>query len=387
MTSAREGETGDRIIRGRATTEGTAAFRDRFATRTAPDHFRRVQDLWLSSLGIGTYLGEPDEEDDRGYRDSLIAAVKGGLNVIDTAINYRFQRSERTVGGALRALVDEGSGGGLRREEIVVATKGGFLPFDGGYPTDARAWFREALLKPGIARPEEVVADCHVMTPRYLEAQIDWSRRNLGLETLDIYYLHNPETQLQEVTPAEFLRRVRAAFELLEKKVAEGRIGIYGVATWDGLRVPPDRPGHLSLQTLLLAAEQVGGKGHHFRAVQLPLNVLMPEACLQPTQVAGERHEPLAEAARAAGLVVMASGSLLQGRTLRALRPPLHERLPGATTGAQRNLQIVRSAPGIATALVGMKRLVHVEENLAVTALPRLPEQEALAILQACTRL
>src|SRR5262249_33213629 len=153
--------------------------------RLAPDHFREVAGLTVSSIGIGTYLGEPDAADDAGYRDAVIAAVKSGCNVIDTAINYRFQRSERSVGEALRTLF----GAGFGRDEIVVATKGGFIPFDGGYPDDPASWFRSALLEKGIADPDDVVASCHIMTPRYLEAQIEWSRRNLGLETIDIYYL------------------------------------------------------------------------------------------------------------------------------------------------------------------------------------------------------
>ena len=106
----------------------------RFAGRLASDHFREAAGLWLSSIGIGTYLGDPDEADDAGYRDSVVAAVRGGCNVIDSAINYRFQRSERSIGQALRLLAAEG----FRREEIAVATKGGFIPFDGGYPTDMR---------------------------------------------------------------------------------------------------------------------------------------------------------------------------------------------------------------------------------------------------------
>ncbi len=365
---------------GRATLEGTARYKERFRGSVAADHFLTVGDLWLSSLGIGTYLGEPDAKDDEGYRDSIIKAVASGCNVIDSAINYRFQRSERAVGEALRALAADG----FRRDEIVVATKGGFIPFDGGYPANPADWFREALLGPGIAGPDDVVADCHIMTPKYLEAQIEWSRSNLGLETLDIYYLHNPETQLKDVRRDEFLMRVRAAFELFEKKAREGAIGIYGVATWDGFRLAPDHPGHLSLKELLFAAQQAGGERHRFRAIQLPLNIVMGEACVAPTQVLDGRRVPLLEAAAGAGLVVMASGSLLQGQVIRALPPAFERLLPGTRTNAQRGLQIVRSAPGLATALVGMRQPAHVEENMALAALPRLAGEEARKILLAC---
>ncbi len=368
-------------IPGKATLEGTARYRARFSDRAAPDHFIEKGGLWLSSVGIGTYLGEPNAADDIAYREALLAAVRGGCNVIDSAINYRFQRSERNIGAAIRTLVEAGD---LSRDEIVVATKGGFIPFDTDFPTDPAGWFRSALLEPGIAAPEDVVANCHIMTPRYLEAQLDWSRRNLGLDSIDIYYLHNPETQLQEVRRDEFLVRVTSAFELLERKVQDGVVGMYGLATWDGFRVGSDSPGHLSLAEILRAAERAGGKEHHFRAIQLPVNLVMTEACLEPTQLVAGRWVPLLEAARGAGMVVMSSGSLLQGKVIGSLGPAFADLLPETRTDAQRGLQIVRSATGLTTALVGMKRTGHVEENLELARIPRLSGDRARQVMQAC---
>jgi len=365
---------------GRATEKGTDGYRRRFSGKLAEDHFRRHRDWWLSSIGIGTYLGEPGERDDAAYRDAVVATVRSGGNVIDTAVNYRLQRSERSVGAALRILSDEG----FDRSEMVIATKGGFIPFDGEFPGQPTDWFRTALMEPGIASPDDVVANCHIMTPRYLESQVEWSRRNIGVETLDIYYLHNPETQLSEVDRPEFIMRIRAAFEMLERQVAAGRVGIYGVATWDGLRVPPEHKGHLSLRELLAAAEQVGGKDHHFRAVQAPLNLIMGEACLKPTQTSGGGRSTLLEAAADAGITVMASSSLLQGQVITAIPPGFSSLVTGAKTGAQAGLQVVRSAPGLATALTGMKSVAHVSENLGLAAQPRLAAQQATAILRAC---
>src|SRR5262249_59649573 len=105
-------------------------------------------------------------------------------------------------------------------------------------------------------------ADC--MTRRYLRDQIDRSRANLGLETLDVYYLHNPETQLGEVDRAEFMARVRAAFGALEEAVAAGSIARYGTATWTGYRVDPSDPGYLSLPDLVAVAREGGGARPHF---------------------------------------------------------------------------------------------------------------------------
>ena len=354
---------------GRATAEGTRRYAERLAARTAPGHFRELAGgLALSTLGIGTYLGPEDGATDVLYQDAVTRALELGVNVVDTAVNYRHQRSERAIRAALAAAAARGL---VRREELVVATKGGFIPFDGAVPRDARAWFTATYLEPGIVAPGDVAAGIHCMTPRYLADQIERSRANLGLETLDVYYVHNPETQLGEVARPEFLARLRAAFEALEGAVRDGRIGVYGTATWNGYRRDPGAPDHLSLAELVAAARDVaGGDDHHFRVIQLPYNLAMPEALTRPTQRVGEEVVSTLEAARRLGVYVMASASMYQGQLSRGLPPLVGEVLAGLDTDAQRALQFVRSTPGIGTALVGMKSVVHVEENAAVARRP-----------------
>ena len=106
------------MLTGFATPEGTDAYARRLAARAAPGHFRALDGRGASSLGIGTYLGGEEAATDAGYRDAVVAAVAGGVNVIDTAVNYRFQRSERAIGQALAALVGAGT---VRREDVIVA--------------------------------------------------------------------------------------------------------------------------------------------------------------------------------------------------------------------------------------------------------------------------
>src|SRR5437016_10115120 len=113
------------VTNASATLDGTARYRDRFKDVAAKDHFCQAQNLWLSSIGIGTYLGEADEECDRHYTEAIVRAVELGVNVIDTAANYRFQRSERSVGAALKELMARR----FARDELIVCTKGGYLPF------------------------------------------------------------------------------------------------------------------------------------------------------------------------------------------------------------------------------------------------------------------
>ncbi len=278
-------------------------------------------------------------------------------------MNYRHQRSERAIGVALADLVRRGA---VARDEVVVATKGGYIPFDAEIPRDPGAYFTETYLRPGIVRPDEVVGGAHCMAPRYLDDQIGRSRANLGLGALDIYHLHNPEGQLEEIDRAEFLRRLREAFGTFERAVQEGMVGRYGTATWNGYRQPPDHPGFLQLEELVTVAREVGGPDHHFKVIQLPYNLAMPEAFTRANQRVGKELVSVLEAARRLDVYVMASASVYQGQLTRNLPPLIAEYLPGLESDAQRALQFVRSTPGIGTALVGMKSPVHVDENAGV---------------------
>src|SRR5262245_3969081 len=353
------------MMSGRATDEGTQRYAGRLAPAMPAVNFRSFAGVGrLSSVGIGTYLGRDDDVTDQSYRRSVARAVERGLNVVDTAVNYRNQRSERAIGAALADLVGRGV---VRRDEMVIATKGGYIPFDGGTPADPRAWFTDTYLKTGIIRPGDVVG-MHCMTPRYLDDQIAKSRANLGLETIDIYYVHNPEGQLAEVARPAFFGRLREAFAALERAAADGRIGCYGTATWNGYRQPPDASDHLSLEEVVAAARDVGGEGHHFRVIQLPYNLAMPEAFTRGNQRVGQDTVSTLEAARRLGVYAMASASVHQGHLTRGLPPVIAEYLPGLESDAQRATQFVRSTPGIGTALIGMKSVAHVDEAVGVAA-------------------
>jgi aryl-alcohol dehydrogenase-like predicted oxidoreductase len=354
---------------GYATSEGTARYAARLRGTVAPEHFRDFQGLRISSIGLGTYLGEHDASTDAQYRDAIMRAVELGCNLIDTAVNYRFQHSERIIGRALATLFEQGR---LQRDELVVATKGGFIPFDGGPPRSQQEFFgyvEKTFIQPGIIKPTDIVAGCHCMTPAYLQHQLDTSLHNLGLECVDIYYVHNPETQLEEVPRVEFVQRMRAACQVLETNIAAGKLRWYGTATWEGYRRPPDATDYLALGELVAAAQDVGSEGHHFRAMQLPHNLAMPEALTQQNQqVAGQTLSPL-EAAQMLGIYVMCSASILQSRLTRGL-PNVLAQVFHLDTDAQRAIQFVRSSPGVGSALIGMKQVRHVEENLAVAKVP-----------------
>src|SRR6266404_9706711 len=280
-------------LAGWATLEGTARYRERFREVAAKGYFRQQQDLWLSSIGAGTYLGDADNPTDARYAEAVTLAIESGANVIDTAANYRFQRSERSIGKALLGVNEQG----FARDEIVICTKGGYLPFDGAPPRDVRQYIEETFVKPGIAGFTDIAGGAHCMTPRYLESQLSQSLANMGLDCVDVYYVHNPESQLTEVSAAEFWKRLRAAFEFLEQCVANGKLRNYGVATWNGFRAEPDSGGYHSLERIVEAARDVGGADHHFRFIQLPVNLAMPEALFFQNQKLGDEFVSVLQAA------------------------------------------------------------------------------------------
>lgn len=348
-----------------ATLEGTTKYAEKFRGHAAEGHYREVQGLVLSSLGFGTYLGQPNESTDASYAAALVAAVESGINVIDTAINYRLQRSERSVGTALKVLAHKG----FTRDEIVVCTKGGYLTPDGTMPDDPNRYFFKEYIQKGVFTAKDIAAGCHCVTPAYLQNQLARSLKNLGLDCIDVYYLHNPETQLAELARPDFLKRVREAFVFLESTAARGHIQFYGMATWNGFRQAKSARDALQLSELVAIAKEIAGDKHRFRFVQLPFNLAMTEALTLGNQDVAGDEKTIMEAASELGITLVGSASLLQGQVAQNL-PAFVAEAFGLDNDAERALQFARSAPGITTALVGMSRTAHVEANAKLVTAP-----------------
>ncbi len=348
-----------------ATKDGTLRYAKRFSGRAAEGHFRETQGFVASSLGIGTYLGQPDDKTDESYTAAAVAAVENGINFIDAAINYRFQRSERSIGAAIKQLAAKG----IARDELILCTKGGYLTPEGSMPSDPNEYFFREYLLPGIFNAKDIVAGNHCMTPSFLENQLGRSLRNLGVDCVDVYYLHNPETQLGEISRPDFLERIRDAFEWLESAAAARRIQFYGMATWNGFRQKAKARDAMQLAEFAQIARDVAGEKHRFRFVQLPFNLGMTEALTLENQSINGRERTAMEAASELGITLIASASLLQGQVARNL-PAFVAQALGLETDAERALQFVRSSPGITTALVGMASVEHVRANTRLVSIP-----------------
>lgn len=376
-------------ISGFATPEGTQRYQERFEGKAtgglpiAEGHFRETADhLRLTSLGMGTYLGALDEEASRLMTDAAVRSVSSGaINVLDTAVNYRYQLSERAIGQALKNLLRQG----FHRDEIFISSKNGFISPDATLQQqgeDFRSWFQQRYLAPGLILPDDIVGGMHCMAPGYLNDQLNISLSNLGVKTLDLMYLHNAaESQIPEVGREEFMRRLTKAFKFYESARTDGRIRYYGLASWNCFRVSPEESSeYLSLETVVKVAETVGGPNHGFRFIQLPFNLAFTEALTQPNQPVADEFMSLLEAAMALNIGVFTSVPLLQGQLLKETQLPKFE---GLDAPSQECLQFVRSNPGVLAPLVGHKQPQHVEENLKVASVPPLMLAEFEAMLSA----
>ena len=251
---------------------------------------------------------------------------------------------------------------------VVVSTKGGFVPFDGSRPADPGAYIDSEYVQSGLVDPDDLAKNVHCLTPRFIDDQLDRSLGNLGVDTIDCYYVHNPETQLAVRSRESVYDQLQAVFERLEERAAAGDIAHYGVATWQAFRVAPDHESFLSLPEVVrrarAAAKAVGTGGTHFRAVQLPFSVSMADAFTVEAHEGADGRQSALWFANDAGLDVFTSASLAQGDLAADLPETVAARLEGETN-AQRALNFARSGPGVTSSLVGMASPEHVAENVA----------------------
>lgn len=319
----------------------------------------------LSELGIGTYLGDLDEETDRRYLETIKLGIEKGINVVDTAINYRYMKSERVIGKVIKEV---------GRDKVFVSTKGGYIPFDAEAGEDPKVFFEENFLKPGLVDPNEMTPQGHYLGGKFIDWCFEKSLENMGTDHVDVYFIHNPEEQLLFTEKEKFYDKLGECFEVLEGKVKEGKLKFYGLATWHGFRIPRGARQHLDLEEIINVAKEVGGEEHRFKVIQLPYNLGMHEAfSLKNQRVDGEEVSTL-EACRRLGVYVYTSASLYQGNVIGRVPQKLKERF-GLDSDVLVALQFVRSTPGVGTALVGMSRKEHLGENLRIGEIEPIEEE------------
>ena len=270
------------MIKGYATIDATGEW----ASQNEPLSYVLLNHtgLMVSQAGFGGYRVSSGVAH---HEKALGSAIRSGINLIDTSANYADGGSETLVGKVLDELT---SAGQVTREQIIVISKVGYLQGEN---------FALSQQRRNEGRPFQELVEYgqgleHCIHPEFIEDQLTRSLARLNLETLDGYLLHNPEYYLGwavkndlslEEARKEYYRRIRAAFEHLEKEVGQGRIRFYGISsnTFPAAAVDPE---FTCLQTVWEIAESISAD-HSFRMVQMPFNLLEPKAVLEVNQPAG----------------------------------------------------------------------------------------------------
>lgn len=312
---------------------------------------RKIPWFMVSPIALGTHLGEMTEADSSLYRHSLSYALNHGINFIDTALNYRGMRSERDIGRVLTEMIN---GSRLKREEVIISTKAGLIPGDIDAKLVPADYLKEVLLHNDIITESDlnIVGHMkHVLEPGYYRFAMNESRKHLNLNTIDIYYIHNPEVSMKVLGPHSFYEKLIHLFACLEEAVNQGMIRFYGLATWGAFLVTPDNPSYISLEKCIRIAERAGGKDHHFKFIQFPFNENKREAARCKNQMVSGIHLTTLEAADELGIHATTSapfdlGNLINQREASVL------------------LNKVIETEGILSTMAGMKHVENVIANL-----------------------
>ena len=365
------------MISGFATKDGTKNFVKNSGVNQ--DNFNEFEELLLSNVGIGTYLGDADAKTDELVVKAVKQSITSGINVVDTAINYRSQKAERSVRQAISELIEENK---ITRDQIFISTKNGYVTNDADVKLGFWEYVKEEYSQKGVIKEGDVTSGYHCMTSKYLSDQLDRSLKNLGLDCVDLMYLHNAvEGQIKDVSREQFIKNLQSVFELYEQKREEGKIKFYGMATWECFRVTKENPQYLSLEETIEIAKKAGGENHGLKFIQLPFNMYYDQALLTKNQILQNQNMSTLEAATRLNIGVFTSVPLMQGRLLTpGTMPEFGELKPSL-----RALQFIRSSPGVLAPLVGQKTTEHVSENLEIMNIPPLSEKEFLALVKKLT--
>jgi predicted aldo/keto reductase-like oxidoreductase len=342
------------MIKGFADLKGTSEYFSRHCEIPA----RKTPWFMVSPIAMGTHLGDMTEGDSILYRQSLSYALTHGINFVDTAINYRGMKSERDIGKVLSKLI---SGTRLKRKEIIISTKAGLIPGDIDAKLVPVEYLKEILLFNNIISESDlniVEHRKHVLTPSYYQFAMEESRKHLNLDTIDIYYIHNPEISMRVLGPQAFYEKLVELFSYLEQAVLRGKIRFYGMATWDAFLVSSDHPSYISLEKVIETAERAAGRHHHFKFVQFPFNENRSEAIRNKNQVVSGVPLTILKASNELGIYVTTSapfdlGNLIKARDATAL------------------LKDVTETEGILSVMTGMKHEENVKVNLGSITMHR----------------
>lgn len=347
------------------------------------------KDQEISSVGIGSYLGDPTDEDDHKLFNALVCSIKSGINVIDTAANYRYCKSERTIGAALRYLIETET---MKRSDVFLSTKIGYITEDADKKKSVGEIIKEVIefgrINPGLLEisVDDFLGESHSIHPTYINYQLEKSLENMNVNKLDVMYLHNPfEGQLALKGKEKTFDQLAKAFEVLEKAILDDKIVNYGLASFNCFRARPDEEGiHASLEEVVRLAEKIGGKNHGLRFAQIPMSFIMHEGYSMPWQFSSKTGANVSafQVCEELEINVVTSASLMQKVALKIEFP--FEKL-GLESNAQAHLHLLRSMPfpAVKSSLVGVTTPVNVEEFCRMMSVDKMGQEAFKEFIQS----
>jgi aryl-alcohol dehydrogenase-like predicted oxidoreductase len=300
------------LIEGFATPEGTRSYGERHNTLNYNE--LNSTGLLASQVGFGCYRLDLTVVE---HAKSLGKSLLSGINLIDTSSNYGDGGSEELVGTVLQNLV---SSEDISRESVVVVSKVGYIQGQN---------YRLSQERKGQGKPfKELVLYGdgleHCIHPEFLEDQLTRSLERLQLGALDFYLLHNPEYYLSwasktgvslEKARQEYYSRIKRAFKHLETEVERGRIRLYGISS-NTFPSPAADPEFTSLEQVWEIAQSLSSE-HHFRLIQLPMNLLETGGITEKNQAKGQSVLEFAGDKNLAVLINRPLNALAQNKLLR----------------------------------------------------------------------
>ncbi len=375
------------LIPGHCTMTASKQYVASFGKDCAEGHYSDFLNvhLRLSSIGIGTFPGAPTDEVDTQYAEIIAQALSNGINVVDTGAHYRYGRSPAAVGAGVKKALEAG----VKREQMFLVSKGGFLSFRDGPPPDLQAWFQGEIVAKGLGRMEDLT-QAHCISPEYIGFQLELSRQLMGVETLDAFLIDQPEVHIPVIGKDQLNRKLEKVFMVLEQAVKDKKLRYYGISTFNGFRAETDDPLFQSITSMQGHAEKAARAiwkddqaKHQFKVVQMPFNQVMQEGFTRFSQTTGQGNVgSTIQAAHQLGVYLMASHTLFKGHLANQAMDAVTQAMPMLENDAQRAIQFNRSTPGVGTTLVGVSTPVHLEDILAVAKLPPLDKTAYLKMYE-----
>lgn len=337
------------MIKGYASLNGTREYFNKIGINE--EYLKGDAKFYTTSIGMGTHLGDFSDEHSNLYKNAIEYGLQNGINFIDTSVTYREMRSEKDIGYVLDKLINKMKI--LKREEVIVATKGGQIYGDCDINVKPIDYLEEILIPEGILNIEDVNVvhgNTHTLVPCFYETTIELSKNNLGIETIDIHYIHNPEISRYVLGEKEFYEQLKVLIEFYEEQVEKKNIRYYGISSWEAFTCDTNLNWHISMEKVINIAKEIKGDNHHFKFIQFPYNISNQNAAKLKNQMVDGKYYTAIDAANKLGINVTVSVPLNQCKESRGI-------------GIKEKLNFIKNTHGVSVAIIGSKNKDHIGEN------------------------